>query len=256
MLYRPFFIIASLTLSLVGCTSSSGGLSQNTAQQTAPAIEKSKQVAQQNRLSYRVLPVKIKASYDTLSRQLSPDGRYIASFTKPQGNRESFVIYNFATSKISTFDIGRVENDYSNVERYLAWRQDSQACAVVVSSGIAVIRPADKKIRWISRKAPTFDSCLAWAPRSHQLAIFQGDYLSDSYFRVWNGRRIVSRLDWQKAVGPNRTQYETSPMQAEWSPDEKSILLRFEARSGISGTFANPMDLVVLDAKTGRARWM
>jgi len=256
MRYRPFFIIASLTLSLGGCTSSSRGFNQNSVQQTDQATKAIKNVDQQDHLSYRVLPFRIKASYDTLSRQLSPDGRYIAWFTEPKGNRERLIIHNFVTSKTSTFDIGRLKNDSSNVERYLAWRQDSQACAIVASSGIAIIWPADKKIRWISRHAPTFDSCIAWAPRSHQLAIFQGDYLSESYFQVWNGHKVVSRLDWQKAVGSSRTKYETSAMQAEWSPDEKSIALRFEGRSGISGTFSNPMGLAVLNAKTGRARWV
>lgn len=247
MLHRLFLIIASLVLLLDGCTSSPASL------------DKPRKVVQQTRLSYRVLPFRIEASYvsyDTLSRQLSPNGRYTAYFTKPKGNRERLLVYNFATSSISTFDVGHLEKNISHVERYVVWRQDSRACAVVASSGIAVIWPADKKIRWISREAPTFDSCLAWAPRSHRLAIFQGDFVGNSYFRVWNGRRIVSRLDWQKAVGTNRTQYETSAMQAEWSPDEQSIVLRFEARSGISGTLTNAMDMVVLDAKTGRARWM
>ena len=262
MMKRLLFMFAPLLWLAGGCHAPANVERAATNQGAARVIATqtpAKSVVQavvEERLGHRVLPFKIAANNEPLESQLSPDGRYIACFDEPKNGRERFVIYDLATFRAARFDVGRAGED-DGAESYFVWRPDSRACAVAVNSGVAVAVIGAKRVRWVSRKDVTSFSYLSWSPVTHQLAIFESDYATKIHFRVWNGHETVLRRDWSADIEAKEVDFVMAPMQAQWSPDENLIALRVEQQghSGTAGFFTNPMDLVVLDAKTGRVRW-
>lgn len=151
---------------------------------------------------------------------------------------------------------GKTEGARLDAERVLAWRPDSRACAVGGMGGWCVVWPrlAYGKVGYrrlrLTAAAPGYQSCAAWSPRTYRLAMFDG-FLGTSLYRVWNGRRLSRGIVWREAVG--FPQGEERAWQCEWSPDEKSLFLRFYGHAERDSTSAG--HLVVLNPRTARPRY-
>ncbi|MDQ2686616.1 MAG: hypothetical protein M3Y28_01985, partial [Armatimonadota bacterium] len=187
--------------------------------------------------------------------QLSPDGRWLAWFRWHHKNWIGVTFYDLTAGRSHTTDLGQArfhagkvnESEYYNY--VLAWRQDSQACAVGVGDGWAVLPPTGRYARWLVRsKGGGWGSCAAWAPLTHRLAMF--DAFGD--FRVWDGKRLRKMKDWAETSGAPHYAAERA-WQCEWSPDEKAIAFRFYGEAERQSDSAG--HTMIVDSETGRQKY-
>lgn len=206
-------------------------------------------------LTARRLPVSLDDLQETKGEQpvaqLSPDGRWLTWFRWHHKNRIGLAFYDLSARRSHMTDLGRAkfaDFDYDNY--VLAWRQDSQACAVGLGDGWAIVTPLGQKAQWLARPSRSRDieSCAAWAPRTHRLALFGA--LGD--FRVWDGKRLRKKADWADVSGAPPYAAERA-WQCEWSPDEKAIAFRFYGEAERQSDSAG--HTMIVDPEMGRRKY-
>jgi hypothetical protein len=182
---------------------------------------------------------------------VSPDGRWLVFSQPNRGTKSSTIIfYDFISRKIWKVG-GRAEA--------LSWRSDSRLCVITTSRGWALATPGKKTINVLAATKPSYplgshpdpsqigypldpsDSCVAWGPKTGRLAIF------DYYMYIFAGTKLLRKLDWSKE-SPLPEQYRA--WDAEWSPDERDILLRYYGHADRDRSSPGHMD--VLDPLTAK----
>lgn len=218
--------------------------------------------AQAAPLAARRPPVSLDGLQETKGEQpvaqLSPDGCWLPWFRWHHKNRIGVAFYDLSAGRSHMTDLGRArfhagtvdEFDYDNY--VLAWRQDSQACAVGLGDGWAIVTPSGQKAQWLARPSRSrgIESCAAWAPRTHRLALFGA--LGD--FRVWDGKQLRKKADWAKTSGGPYYTAERA-WQCEWSPDEKAIAFRFYGEAERQSDAAGHTMIVAPETGRQKYRW-
>jgi hypothetical protein len=140
----------------------------------------------------------------------------------------------------------------------VAWRPDSQGCAVGAGEGWAIAWPGRRRLEWVHRlPAPGPDtsrseeSCAAWSPSGRRLAIFESEGGTGLYL-LWDGERVAVRERWARAWSLPPDQGPWRAWQCEWSPDEGALLFRYFEH--FKHQRENAGYLAVVDPETGERR--
>ena len=180
---------------------------------------------------------------------LSPDGRWLAYIVTPKPGRLALALYDLPSAHAQTVSLGPQNPRFRWRGNVLVWRPDSRACVVGLQTGWAVVSPGRKRARWITRTYgyDGFDRA-AWSPRNGRLAVFSGS----GDFWVWDGTHVRRKANWLQETGIPLSEDER-PWQCEWSPNGKSILLRFYGNTVRDDTDTGHLTFV--NPGTGRFKW-
>ncbi len=201
--------------------------------------------------SARAISFEIVPAPPTSASVLSPDGRWIALVGAPGGKprRTQVSFLDLSTRRSWSFGLpARLSSGYGSEQDFepsLSWSRGSRACAVRSAEGWRVVYPAARRSRFVLRSLEgAAESGPAWANR---LAIFED---GGEPFHIWDGKRLSRGRNWIKS-----TDYpypgDVRIWQAEWSPDESSILLRFYGHAERTSEAAG--HTFVLSPRSGRA---
>ena len=184
----------------------------------------------------------------------SPDGRWSAVVEEPRGkNRKRRVVFtNLRTRRSWPIALPARSSDEYGFEPSLSWSPNSRACAIRSKEGWRVAYPQARRSRLVLRDrgfASYGGYEAAWAPRTNRLAIFEDQ---GAPFYIWNGKRLSRGKNWITSTGYPYAG-DVRIWQAEWSPDERAILLRFYGHAERGAE--NAGHTFVLSPRTGRAMY-